>query len=274
MERLSPDDARILQLESDVIAGHTLKVVIVDPPEGGDPPGLELVRRRVQSRLAGLPRARQRLAPTPLGLATPAWIDDADFDIRRHVRLASEPVRDVDDLVAYAGKVMAERLDHSRPLWCIDAAGPLEDWRTGLVIRIHQCMADGVTALRFLSRLLWDDDREGPDPGAPSQWDPSPEPGATRLLAADGDWTASGRTISTMRCAGCCVAIDTAITRILPGRQTNSPPRFSADGYSPVNDRRGVTPREAPIRPPSQWSCSSCVFRITIRSGIVRAEIG
>jgi WS/DGAT/MGAT family acyltransferase len=184
MERLSPDDAHILQLESDVIAGHTLKVVIVDPPEGGHPPGLELVRRRVQSRLAGLPRARQRLAPTPLGLATPAWVDDASFDIRRHVRLASEPVRDVDDLVAYAGKVMAERLDHSRPLWCIDSAGPLEDGRAALVIRIHHCMADGVTALRFLSRLLWDDDREGRDPGAPSHWDPSPEPSATRLLAS------------------------------------------------------------------------------------------
>lgn len=181
MERLGPDDARILRLESDVIAGHTLKVALVEPPDGEDPPTLELVRRRVQSRLGDLRRARQRLAPVPLGVATPAWIDDVSFDIRHHVRLATEPVRDRADVVAYAGKVMAERLDHSRPLWCIDYAGPLEDGRVALVIRIHHCMADGVTALRFLSGLLWDDE-DGREPGIPAEWRPAPEPGAARLL--------------------------------------------------------------------------------------------
>jgi WS/DGAT/MGAT family acyltransferase len=182
MERLSPDDTRILRLESDVIAGHTMKVVIVEPPDGADPPTLDLFRRRVSSRLAGHRRARQRLAPTPLNIATPAWVDDTHFDIRRHVRLASEPVRDQTDLVAFAGKAMAERLDHSRPLWCIDVAGPLDDGRTVLVIRIHHCMADGVTALRMLSQLLWDDgdDRE---PGSADGWTARPEPNAARLLA-------------------------------------------------------------------------------------------
>src|SRR3954451_12822795 len=184
MQRLSDDDARILRLESDVIAGHTLKVAIVDPPEGGELPTLDLVRRRVQSRLAAVRRARQRLAPTPLSIATPAWIDDVSFDIRRHVRLASEPVHDRDDVVAFAGKIMAERLDHSRPLWCIDYAGPLDDGRIALVIRIHHCMADGVTALRFLSRLLWDEDEDGRHADAAAGWNPEPEPRATRLLAA------------------------------------------------------------------------------------------
>ena len=182
MERLSPDDTRILRLESDVIAGHTLKVAIVAPPENGDPLTLELIRRRVEARLAGHRRARQRLAPTPLNIATPAWVDDTSFDIRRHVRLASEPVHDWEELVAFAGKAMAERLDHSRPLWCIDVAGPLDDGRTALVIRIHHCMADGVTALRMLSQLLWDG--EDPDPGSPQGWNARPEPSAGRLLAA------------------------------------------------------------------------------------------
>src|SRR5919198_1274951 len=159
VERLSDDDARILRLESDVIAGHTLKIAIVDPPQGGDPPTLELIRQRALSRLGGLRRARQRLAPTPLSLATPAWIDDVNFDVRHHVRLASEPVHNKADVVAFAGKVMAERLDHFRPLWCVDYAGPFDDaGRIALVIRIHHCMADGVTALRFVKGLLWDDD--------------------------------------------------------------------------------------------------------------------
>jgi len=182
VERLSADDTRILRLESDVIAGHTLKVVIVDAPEQGPPPTLDLVRRRIQARLGGHRRARQRLAATPLGVATPAWIDDTSFDIRRHVRLASEPVSDREDLIAFAGKVMAERLDHSRPLWCIDFVGRLDDGRTALVIRIHHCLADGVTALRLLSQLLWDD-ANGSEPGSPSPWQVDPEPGAVRLLA-------------------------------------------------------------------------------------------
>jgi diacylglycerol O-acyltransferase len=184
MERLSDDDARILRLESDVIAGHTLKVAIVEPPENGGPPTLEMIRRRVQSRLGDLRRARQRLAETPLSVATPAWIDDVSFDIRRHVRLASEPVGRYEDVIPYAGKVMAERLDHSRPLWCIDYAGPLEDGRIALVIRIHHCMADGVTALRFLSKLIWDAGEDGNDAGLASEWDPKPEPSAVRLFGA------------------------------------------------------------------------------------------
>jgi diacylglycerol O-acyltransferase len=183
VERLSPDDTRILRLESDVIAGHTLKMVLVDPPDDGEPVTLDLVRRRVASRLAGHRRARQRLAPTPMNLATPAWIDDTSFDIRHHVRLASEPVDNRADLIAYAGKAMAERLDHLRPLWCMDFAGPLDDGRTALVIRIHHCMADGVTALRMLSQLLWDDE-SGPDPGEVTPWEARPEPGTSRLLAA------------------------------------------------------------------------------------------
>jgi diacylglycerol O-acyltransferase / wax synthase len=183
VERLSADDTRILRLESDVIAGHTLKMALVDPPEDGKPLTLDLVRRRVESRLAGHRRARERLAPTPLNLATPAWIDDTSFDIRHHVRLASEPVEDRADLIAYAGKAMAERLDHVRPLWCMDFAGPLDDGRTALVIRIHHCMADGVTALRMLSQLLWDDG-SGSEPGEVTPWTAVSEPAASRLLAA------------------------------------------------------------------------------------------
>ena len=86
MERLSADDTRILRLESDAIAGHTLKLAIVEPAPRRVPLTVERVRNRVEARLGHLPRARQRLAPTPLRLAAPAWVDDSDFDIRNHVR--------------------------------------------------------------------------------------------------------------------------------------------------------------------------------------------
>ena len=183
MERLSADDTRILRLESDAIAGHTLKLAIVEPGRDGQPLTVERVRNRVEARLPTLPRARQRLAPTPLRLAAPAWVDDSDFDVRNHVRAAPGTVGDRAQLMRHAGSVMAERLDHARPLWGIGVVGPLEDGRTALVIRIHHCLADGVTCLRMLSQLLWDTDDDG-EPPAPGAWQPEPAPGGLRLLAS------------------------------------------------------------------------------------------
>ncbi len=183
MERLSGDDTRILRLESDAIAGHTLKLVVVEPGPAGQTVSVEGLQARIEARLGGLPRARQRLAPTPLRIATPAWVDDGSFDIRNHVRLASEPIEDRAALHRFVGKVMAERLDHSRPLWCVDVAGPDPDGRTAIVIRVHHCLADGVTALRMLSRLLWDAQARSELRLTPAL-DPEPAPGRARLLAS------------------------------------------------------------------------------------------
>jgi WS/DGAT/MGAT family acyltransferase len=183
LERLSADDTRILRLESDAIAGHTLKLAIVESGPDGQPLTVEGLRNRVEARLGNLPRARQRLASTPLRLAAPAWVDDESFDVRNHVRLASESSLDRPALMRFVGKVMAERLDHARPLWCVDVVGPDESGRTALVIRIHHCLADGVTCLRMLSELLWDADH-GSEPGLPEPWHPKSAPGRARMLAS------------------------------------------------------------------------------------------
>ena len=183
MERLSPDDNRILRLESESVAGHTLKLAVVEPGPGGRPLDLDRLRARVASRLDGLPRARRRLAPTPLGIAPPTWIDDPYFDVRRHVRAASEPIADEASLWRLCGSLMGERLDHAHPLWCVDVAGQLPEGRVALVVRVHHCLADGVTALRMLSALLWDADGSV-EPGSASRWRPEPVPRSGRLLAA------------------------------------------------------------------------------------------
>jgi diacylglycerol O-acyltransferase len=183
MERLSRDDTRILRLESEAIAGHTLKLAIVEPRADGEAISVERLSRRVESRLDRLPRARQRLAPTPLGIAAPAWVGDESFEIRNHVRPASEPLTDRAALMHFVGRAMAERLDHARPLWCVDVVGPDDRGRTALVIRVHHCLADGVTALRMLSQLLWDGD-DGSEPGSVRPWTPEAAPGKGRLLAS------------------------------------------------------------------------------------------
>jgi diacylglycerol O-acyltransferase / wax synthase len=156
-ERLSREDAQILELESATIAGHTCKVAIVEPQPGAPRPTVESLRERITSRLGSVPRCRSRLAPTPLGLAPPVWIEDTAFDIRNHVRRleTNAPVSRARFRELVAG-VMTQRLDRSRPLWQLDVVDELDDGSVALIWRLHHCMVDGVTALRLGSVLLWD----------------------------------------------------------------------------------------------------------------------
>jgi diacylglycerol O-acyltransferase len=153
LERLSPEDAAILALESGVVAGHTLKVMILDPPEKGALRDLDDLRAHVAARLDRAPRLRQRLAPTPLRLAPPAWVDDSGFDIARHVRAAATGEVDEHGLAALAAAAMRRRLDRAHPLWLLEAVR-LTGGRMALIWTLHHCMADGQTSMRLAEEVL------------------------------------------------------------------------------------------------------------------------
>ena len=53
-------------------------------------------------------------------------------------------------------ELMSGRLDRSRPLWAYHLV-ELERGRHALVGLIHHCMADGMTAMRLASKVLWDE---------------------------------------------------------------------------------------------------------------------
>src|SRR5262245_10022651 len=153
-ERLSPEDSRILALESKSIVGHTCKVVIAE--RSGD--GVEYLRDRIARRIALAPSFRRRIVTTPYRLDAPVWADDPDFDVRRHVRavpLTGPGGRD--ELHEIVAGLMAERLPRDRPLWSIDVVEPLEDGARAVVWRIHHAMADGQAAMAMGSALLWSD---------------------------------------------------------------------------------------------------------------------
>jgi diacylglycerol O-acyltransferase / wax synthase len=179
-ERLSDEDARILALESERVAGHTCKVLVLDPPAGG--PALDLARLRahVSARLDAAPRLRQRLAPGP------AWVDDPDFDLTRHVRRV--PTRgpvDETGLRQIVAERMCERLDRAHPLWSLDLVEDLDGGASALVWKLHHCLADGTASLRLGAAVLWGGAPGAdpvPDPASPSP-PPQPPVGALRLLA-------------------------------------------------------------------------------------------
>jgi hypothetical protein len=149
-DRLSPDDARILALESDAIAGHTLKMIRLEPADF--PLDLDRLRDSVDARLEPGSRGRERVE-----LRDAHWVPAEDFDVSEHVR-RREGADGIDERGAWeiAGRLMSERLDHRRPLWALDLVGPLADGSELIVSRIHHAMADGISCLRFLDEVLWD----------------------------------------------------------------------------------------------------------------------
>jgi len=191
-ERLSPEDSRILALESRSVVGHTCKILIAE--RTGD--GVEILRDRIALRLSLAPGCRRRIVMTPHRIDAPVWADDPDFDVSRHVRRVpvSRPVGDWELRKIVAG-LMSERLPRDRPLWAIDVVEPLEDGSRAVVWRIHHAMADGQAAMAIGSALLWTDATE-PEPDPPPLPPAPPLPNPNRLIAdALSDRTrAAGRT--------------------------------------------------------------------------------
>jgi diacylglycerol O-acyltransferase len=176
-ERLSQDDTQILRLESPVIKGHTGKVLIVAPGADGHALSVERLREQVGERMATFPRLGQRVEEPRLGLGRPVWVEAPEVDLAWHVAEPhhADPLSD-EELRRAVGDLLSERLDHTRPLWRLDAL-PLTGERVALVGRIHHAMADGVSAIRLLAGLLWDaDDRPPPPSGrTPATAPHSPE---------------------------------------------------------------------------------------------------
>jgi diacylglycerol O-acyltransferase / wax synthase len=255
VERLSPEDARILRLESSTVAGHTLKVLILEQPPGGPRLGVGELRDHIAARLDSAPRLRQRVEPPAGGPAPPAWVDDDGFDIAHHVR-RSPVTEGTDGLRAHVGRVMSERLDRGRPLWTLDLVDGLDEGDIALVLKLHHAMADGTGALRIASTVLWDSG-VNPADGSPSAsragGDVHPAP-LVRALARRRRWQELLRETRSL---------PTAVERELSPRATPSPfarPvgtwRAVAFAAVPLAEARTIK-ESAPASPSMTWSWPS-----------------
>ena len=133
------------------------------------------VIERISERLHLIPRLRQRLEEPPLGIASPVWTDDVNFDLEWHVRQASLPKPGGEaELGQFVGREFSHRLDRSRPLWEITLIEGLEGNRRALVLKAHHALVDGMAALA-LGALLLDPTAEPMEIAPPEQeWAPLP----------------------------------------------------------------------------------------------------
>ncbi len=143
---------------------------------------VEAIRRHIESRLARLPRFRQRLMRVPLALGTPLWADDSSFDISEHVRFASiPPPGDDAQLRAFIGKLLEAPLDPDRPLWQLWILDGAADGSVIVIPKVSHVMADGIALLDFAASVL--DADPSTEPETPEPWTPEPPPGRAALAA-------------------------------------------------------------------------------------------
>jgi diacylglycerol O-acyltransferase len=178
-DRLSSLDVSFLYLEQPTTAMHVGSVMIFRAPaEGLD---VERLTRHVGSRIAFVPRYRQRIRSIPGRIANPVWVDDEKFDLSYHIRLSALPSPGSDaQLEELVARLQARPLDRRRPLWELYLVEGLSNGRFALVSKVHQALVDGVRTVD-LGQVILDDTADPAEPPALA-WLPEAEPTAVELL--------------------------------------------------------------------------------------------
>ena len=159
MERLSPLDAFFLFIEDGTTHMH---IAYVRDLRGPGARVRERVLRRSPTSSPLVPRYRQVVRFVPLQLGPPVWVDDPHFRLGvpppSHGPPAHPAVTQSSrDLM---GRLMSQELDRHRPLWEAWMVEGLEHGRWALIMKIHHCMADGVSGNDLFTVIL---DRERRD---------------------------------------------------------------------------------------------------------------
>jgi diacylglycerol O-acyltransferase / wax synthase len=137
---------------------------------------LETIEELARSKLVPHRRFRQHVVEAPHWFGRPRWRDDADFDLRAHVRKVNLPgPADAAALVRLAGEGMSASLPPDRSPWSFDLVD-LAPAGSALLVRIHHCIADGQALVALLEKLA---DEAPPSGDAPSQR-PPPSPRSHR----------------------------------------------------------------------------------------------
>ncbi len=154
---------------------HQVGVDVFDRPAGAPAIGIDELTDRVLERLPFAPRFRRRIRESVTGFD---WVDDADFDIDRHITRhsleAPGTLTQVTDLVA---RSLSRPFDPSHPQWDLMFVDGLRGGQVAIVTRTHPAYVDGVDHVHLLQELY--DDEPIWDAPSPQPWTPAPETSPT-----------------------------------------------------------------------------------------------
>jgi diacylglycerol O-acyltransferase len=184
LERLTPLDVSNLRIERHGLPMNVAALAILEGRALPGAPGqlaLEAIKARIEQRLHLAPRLRQRLYQPGFGFGAPVWVDDASFDISRHVRTRPVPAGGGEEaLLATCVELNDRPFDQAHPLWEIWLLTGALDGHVPMLIRFHHVLADGIAALLLLG-TLFDSAPDVPQSESPP-WTARPIPARSELL--------------------------------------------------------------------------------------------
>jgi WS/DGAT/MGAT family acyltransferase len=156
-EFMAATDAVWMHMEHPTNLMYSAGILLFDAPlsEQG-------VEKLVAARLLPFNRFKQRVVRSRLSPSGFQWEPDPHFDISAHVhRFALPQPGDKAVLQELLGDMLSTPLDPAKPLWHIQL---LDGYKggTGMLVRIHHCIADGI-ALIYLMLSLLDNTPEMPE---------------------------------------------------------------------------------------------------------------
>ncbi len=182
VDRLSWGDTVFLHLEREGMPLNVASVCVFDGEIS-----YQAFIRSVEAKLPLIPRYLKHVVPAPLGMGLPTWEYDAQFKIRHHVKEVTLKHGSDAELKALAGTIFSKMMDRQRPLWDLTLVRGLkgngsEGKRTGLIFRLHHCLADGIAGVGIMHVLLDTIATTKPLPRRKLQIPKAPRPGILSSL--------------------------------------------------------------------------------------------
>ena len=113
-------------------------------------------------------------------------MDDPGFNISYHVRHTALPAPGgQEELRRLTGRIFAQRLDRTKPLWEMWVVEGLDEGRFALINKTHHAVVDGVSGID-LTTAIFDIDASPPPlaDGPRESWSAPPPPTAAELAAS------------------------------------------------------------------------------------------
>jgi len=161
MQQLSEMDANFLQQESARTPMHISPVIVYDQSaRAGGKVRFKEILTVFERNLHKSAIFRRKLAGGAMGLDTPYWVEDADFDLEFHVRhLALPKPGDWRQFCILLSRLQARGLDMKRPLWeayVVEGLNRVEGLPANsfaIMIKIHHSAIDGISGAEIITAL-------------------------------------------------------------------------------------------------------------------------